>query len=85
MDSDSGDDNPMNNKPLVDKSKEIKGKKKNFGGKGGNQKEFIPSEGLTPEMKANGFIVDKSLHKLAKMLTDNGVDCKVLPGVSDSE
>ena len=36
-------------------------------------------------MKANGFIVDKSLHKLAKMLTDNGVDCKVLPGVSDSE
>ena len=36
MDSDSGDDNPMNNKPLVDKSKEIKGKKKNFGGKGGN-------------------------------------------------
>ena len=49
--------------------------KKTFGKK---EKDFIPSSNLTPEMKANGFIVDKNLFKVGKMLQNKQIDCKIL-------
>ena len=34
--------------------------------------------------KTNGFIVDKSLPKLGRILTQHGIDCRIIENVSDS-
>jgi uncharacterized protein with PIN domain len=34
--------------------------------------------------KTHGFIVDKNLHKLAKILQEKGIDC-IIPDSNDSE
>jgi hypothetical protein len=46
------------------------GAPKEDGEKGGEkwQKDFVASNELKPEMKANGFIVDKYLSKVARMI-----------------
>jgi uncharacterized protein with PIN domain len=61
------------------------GKKKHFASSGGKkEKDFIPSQGLMPEMKSQGFIVDKGLFKVGRMLQEKKIDCKILDHV-DSE
>lgn len=78
---DSEDDfsGAMSERPTYDKS-EAKGKKKNFGEKkAGYQKEFIPSEELKPEMwRTNGFMLDKNLNKLQKLMKEKGIDAKTI-------
>ncbi|TNV82624.1 hypothetical protein FGO68_gene7441 [Halteria grandinella] len=39
---------------------------------------FIPSPGLTPEMKSQGFIVDKYLITIGKLLIEKGHDCLII-------
>lgn len=60
----------MDKKPATTFNPEQSGKKKHFGAGGGGKKEkdFIPSNGLTPQMKSQGFIVDKNLFKVGKLL-----------------
>ena len=50
-----------------------------------NNTSLITNEDLRASMwKSHGFIVDKNLTKLAKMLQQNGINCFV-PPTSDSE
>jgi hypothetical protein len=72
----------MNERPKVEERKE-KGQQKKFGaekkdGESGKFKDFIPSVELKPEMKANGFIVDKFLSKVAHAIKNKGYDCKIV-------
>lgn len=62
------------------------GKKKNFG-KGPDkhkEKDFIASENLNPDMKTMGFIVDRHLYRVGKMLQEK-VYCKIPDSSLDSE
>lgn len=57
------------------------GKKKHFGAQEESKKEnkdFIASEELKPEMKLNGFIVNQYLSKVARMIQDKGYDCMIV-------
>ncbi len=70
----------MTQRPKVE---ERKGQQKHFGaekkdGEPSKFKDFIPSVELKPEMKANGFIVDKYLSKVAHAIKEKGYDCKVV-------
>jgi hypothetical protein len=65
-------DESMTQKIISSGSKQVIGKKKNFGahpeeGKK-NTQDFLPSEELTPEMKSRGFVVNQYLSKVAKMI-----------------
>jgi hypothetical protein len=68
----------LNSRPEVTNKRDDMGKKKHFG-TSENMKDFIPSHNLTPEMwKQHGFIVDKHLLKVGKMLQNRGINCVVL-------
>lgn len=50
-----------------------------------NNTQLFTSDDLRASMwETHGFIVDKNLNKLARMLKDNGIDC-IVPDTSDSE
>jgi hypothetical protein len=68
----------MQSRPKVEERKQ--GQQKNFGAekKEGSKKDFIPSIELKPEMKTQGFIVDKFLSKIALAIKSKGYDCIVV-------
>ena len=68
----------MQQRPKVEDRKQ--GQQKHFGAekKEGSKKDFIPSIELKPEMKANGFIVDKFLSKIGQAIINKGYDCVIV-------
>ena len=45
----------------------------------------MPSNELKPEMKTQGFVVDKYLSKVAKLISNKGYDCKILDRAEPEE
>lgn len=68
----------MGSRAQINYADQPKNKKKHFGAQKDKQfKDFIASENLTPEHKSQGFLVDKHLFKVGRLMQEKGIDVNV--------